>query len=267
MDMRERIRQPIGTPYECTASMPPRVHRSTAILTALVLLATVPMPAAAARPAPSGPSTIEWSGLTWSVKSYSRKIGPGPNFFSAANVSHDAATDDLRLRIQRSGNRWTTAEVIADASLGYGTYTWTIKSAPDVDPNVVLGMFTWNDDPAYTHREIDIEFARWGNAAEPTNAQYVVQPWDAPDHDHRWTQPPGLTGTVHSFTWAPGRVDFRSTTGSGGLIASYTYSGADVPLPGGENPRINLWLFRGAAPTDGQPVEIVFDSFTFAALP
>ena len=247
--------------------MPPRAHRSIAILTAVLLLAAVPVPVAAARPAPPGPSTIEWSGFTWSVKSYNRRIGPGPNFFSAANVSHDPTTDDLRLTIQRSGNRWTTAEVIANASLGYGTYTWTIKSAPDVDPNVVLGMFTWNDDPAYAHREIDIEFARWGNATDPTNAQYAVQPWDAPGHDHRWTQTGGLTNTVHSFTWSPGQVDFLSTTAAGGPIAAYTYAGADVPVPGGENPRINLWLFRGAAPTNGLATEVVFDSFAFTRLP
>ena len=237
------------------------------MLTAMLLLAAAPIPAVAARPAPPGPSTIQWSGLTWTIKSYSRKIGPGPNFFSAANVTHDPANDDLRLRIQRAGNKWSAAEVIANASLGYGTYTWTIKSAPDVDPNVVIGMFTWNDDPAYAHREIDIEFARWGNAGDPTNAQYVVQPWDAPGHDQRWTQPAGATGTIHSFTWAPGRVDFLSTTSGGERIASYTYVGSDVPVPGGENPRINLWLFRGAAPINGQTVEVIFDSFRFSALP
>ncbi|MEO6295327.1 MAG: glycoside hydrolase family 16 protein [Candidatus Limnocylindria bacterium] len=243
--------------------MPPRAHRSLAVLTAVMLLAAVPMPVAAARPAPPGPATIDWSGYTWTVKSYNRKIGPGPNFFAAENVSVDREKDDLRLTIQRSGSKWTTAEVIANASLGYGTYTWTIRSAPDFDPNVVLGMFTWDDDPAYAHREIDIEYARWGNAADPTNAQYAVQPWDSPDHDYRWTQGQGLTNTIHSFTWAPGQVDFLSTTSDGLPIASYTYPGADVPVPGGENPRINLWLFRGAAPTNGQPAVVIFDSFRF----
>ncbi|MGI8657194.1 MAG: glycoside hydrolase family 16 protein [Candidatus Limnocylindria bacterium] len=245
--------------------MPTRAHRTLALLTAAALLAAVPIPAGAARPQPSGPSTVEWSGFTWQVKAYNRKIGPGPNVFSAANVSVDPLTDDLHLRIARSGRKWTAAEVIADASLGYGNYTWRIRSAPDVDPNVVIGMFTWNDDPAYAHREIDIEFARWGNAADPTNAQYVVQPWDAPNHDLRWTQPANLTDTIHTFTWSAGRVDFLSTRANGAPIASYTYTGTDVPIPGGENPRINLWLFRGSAPTDGRPVEVVFDSFSFVA--
>ena len=243
--------------------MPRRPLRRYLLLALLVIGTVIPMPAVAARPQPPGPSTIRFSGYDWSVKSYSRKIGPGPNLFAAANVSVDTQ-GRLHLRIQRSGNRWTCAEVIANASLGYGTYTWTIDSTADLDPNAVLGLFTWNDDPAFAHREIDIELARWGNAADPTNGQFVVQPYDAPNHLARFTQPGGAAGTVHSFTWAPGRVDFVTRTSGGQLIGQYSYTGADVPLPGGENPRLNLWLFRGAAPQSGQAQEVVIRSFTFA---
>lgn len=244
--------------------MPTRRHRTLATLAAGLLLATVPLPASAARPAPTGPATVQFAGLTWTVKEHSRKIGPGPNFFAASNVSVEEG--QLHLRISRSGKKWTSAEVIADASLGYGTYTWTLAPVPELDPNVVLGLFTWNDDPAYAHREIDIELARWGNAADPTNAQYVVQPWDAPGHDLRWTLAPNLGSTIHSFTWRPGGVDFRSTTASGAMLQEWSYGGADVPVPGGENPRINLWLYRGAAPQDGQPVEIVIEDFDHSPL-
>jgi len=242
--------------------MPTRAHRTIGVLIAIVLVAALPGPVAGARPAPGGPSTISFSGYTWTVKSYNRKIGPGPNFFSADNVSVDPA-GGLHLAIRRSGSRWTTAEVIANVSLGYGTYRWTIRSAPDLDPNVVLGLFTWNDDAAYAHREIDIEFARWGNAADPTNGQYVVQPYDAPNHLVRWTQAPGLTGTTHSFTWASGRVDFVSRASDGTVLNAWSYVGPEVPVPGGENPRINLWLFRGAAPLNGQAAEVVIDSFSY----
>lgn len=240
-----------------------RRHRTLAILLAVTLLAAIPMPAAA-RPAPSGPTTIGFSGYTWTVKEHNRKIGPGPNFFSASNVWVDA-NGYLHLRISQSGRKWTTAEVIGNASLGYGTYTWRLAPVPTLDPNVVLGLFTWNDAPDYAHREIDFELARWGNAADPTNAQYVVQPWDAPDHEYRWSLPANVGATIHSFTWAPGRVDFRSTTAAGTLLQAWSYIGTDVPIPGGENPRMNLWLFRGAAPTDGQPVEIVIESFGHSA--
>jgi hypothetical protein len=36
-----------------------------------------------------------------------------------------------------------------------------------------------------------------------------------------------------------------------------------VPDAGQAQVRINLWLFRGNAPTDGQPVEVVISDFTF----
>jgi hypothetical protein len=238
-------------------------HRFIGLLTAATLMLSLPMPAAAARPQqpPSGPATIQFSGYSWTVKDYKRKLGPGPNLFSSSNVSVDA-DGQLHLRIEKSGKQWSCAEVIANASLGYGTYRWTVASPIDLDPNAVLGLFTWNDDAAYAHREIDVEFARWGNAADPTNAQYVVQPYDATGHQLRWTQSPAATSTTHSFTWSPGRVDFTSTDGNGNLL-NWSYVGDDVPIPGGENPRINLWLFRGSTPTDGQPIEVVISDFSF----
>jgi hypothetical protein len=240
-----------------------RSRRPAALVLAAALLVTLALPASAARPQPPGPATISWSGYDWTVKDHSRKIGPGPNFFSAANVSVDAG-GNLHLRIQRSGKKWTAAEVILQGSFGYGTYSWTVASAPDLDPNVVLGMFTWNDAPDYAHREIDIEFARWGSASDPNNAQYVVQPWDLPGHEHRWRQAPGQVSTTHRFTWRPGAVDFVSLSSSGEVLQQHTMTDG-VPVPGGENARINLWLFRGSAPTNGQNVEIVLSDFTYTA--
>jgi hypothetical protein len=132
-----------------------------------------------------------------------------------------------------------------------------------LDPNVVLGLFTWSDKAPYAHRELDVEFARWGNPTDPTNAQYVVQPWDSPGRLHRLTLPAGAAPTIHAFTWLRGRVDFSSyDLASWGHAWSYTGSG--VPPSGGENVRLNLWLFGGVAPTDGREVEVVVTSFTFA---
>jgi hypothetical protein len=255
-------------PYERPATMSNSRPRITAILVTAMLVIALPMTAAAARPIkppPPGPTVIEWSGQTWHVKSHSRKIGPGPNFFSSANVT--LVDDALHLSITKSGNKWYAAEVISDKSFGYGTYTWTVRLTEPLDPNVVLGLFTWNDDPAYNHREIDIEYAKWGNAADPNNAQYVVQPYANEGNEHRWRQPAFDGATVHSFTWEPNAVTFRSTTAGGAVLEEWTYDGLDVPVPGGENARMNLWLFRGAAPQNGQTVTIVLESFTHTPLP
>ena len=237
----------------------------TAAAAILIVLSSASTTLAAGKP--GYPDKVTWSGATWAVKTSRSPVGPGPNIFDKANVSVDAQ-DRLHLRIAKNtAGTWTTAEIIGPRTYGYGTYSFTIESAVnDLDPNVVLGLFTWSDRARFAHREIDIEFARWGDAADPSNAQYVVQPWDATSHLSRFTQPASAT-TTHRFTWRPGRIDWLSTDSNGAPFASYTYAGADVPPSGDERVRLNLWLFNGTAPTDGQPVEVIIDSFVFTPLP
>ena len=124
------------------------------------------------------PRTLQFSGYTWNVKTSAGKVGPGPNLFSDStnNVWVDAS-GRLHLKITKDANRWNCAEVICTNSLGHGTYRFYLDSPVDnLDPNVVLGLFTWSDDPAYADREIDVECSRWANAADSDNAQFVVQP-------------------------------------------------------------------------------------------
>jgi hypothetical protein len=135
---------------------------------------------------------------------------------------------------------------------------------------VVLGLFTWSDDPAYAYREIDVEVARWGNASDPTNAQFVVQPWNRPGNLTRWTVPSGASPTTYSFDWEEDNIAFESHDGayspdaaSTPVIASWNYTGPDIPVPGDEQVRMNLWLVNGNPPTDGQEVEVVVDRFVF----
>ncbi|MGK2849594.1 MAG: glycoside hydrolase family 16 protein [Candidatus Limnocylindrales bacterium] len=230
----------------------------------VVLLATASTTLAAGKP--GYPDKVTWSGESWAIKTSRSPVGPGPNVFAKSNVSVDAQ-GRLHLRIAKdAAGAWTTAEIIGPRTYGYGTYTFTIESAvDDLDPNVVLGLFTWSDRARYAHREIDIEFARWGDAADPTNAQFVVQPHDIATHLHRFTQPAG-TPTTHRFSWRPGRIDWESRDAAGTIVAAFTYTGSDVPPSGDERVRLNLWLFNGASPTDGQPVEVVIRSFTFTPL-
>ena len=108
---------------------------------------------------------ISFSGYDWWVKSSPGLVGPGPNYFSdrADDVWVDAQ-GRLHLKIVYRNGRWYSTEVFGADPLGYGTYTFTLASRVDqLDKNIVLGLFTWDDtDPAYYHREIDIEFSRWG---------------------------------------------------------------------------------------------------------
>jgi hypothetical protein len=232
--------------------------RFAALLTMLVLAGV-----AHGAGKPGYPTQIAWSGRTWQVKSSTSRVGPGPNYFSASpdNVWVDAS-GALHLRITQRNGRWYSAEIISKDSPGYGTYLFEVASPlANLDPNVVLGLFTWSDKAAYAHREIDVEFARWGNAAHPTSAQYVVQPYDVAGHLLRFAVP-STVPTMHGFTWRPGQVAFASSDLAGWDL-DWSYVGSDVPRPGGENVRVNLWLFNGAAPTDGREVEIVVKGFGF----
>ena len=223
--------------------------------------------------ATSGPSadasqvvrTLEFSGYTWEVKASGDVVGPGPNRFSdsPANVWLDSR-GRLHLKLTRSKGRWSCAEVINTQSLGRGRYTFELDSRVDaLDPNAVLGLFTWSDDPAYGNRELDIEFSRWGNAADPTNGQYVVQPYDRSGHLQRVTQQP-VSSSTQSFDWQANAVAFGA---SAATPSAWVYSGLDVPPPGSEHVRMNLWLYRGAPPANGKSVEVVVKRFTFTPAP
>ncbi len=215
---------------------------------------------------PSGSvRVIRFSGREWTVKKSTIPVGlpDAGNYFSDSpeNVWTDQQ-DRLHMRITHRDGKWYCPEVICGQSFGYGTYSFTLESvAASLDRNVVLGLFTWDDDPASAHREIDIEFSRWGVAGDP-NAQYVLQPWDQTGNRHRFTCPPLAGQSVHSFTWRSDSLAFASTQGQT-PIHSWTFTGTGIPAPGNEHPRINLWLVNGstAPPADGKEVEVIISGF------
>lgn len=219
--------------------------------------------------------TLEFADRFWNVKRSAAPVGPGPNWFSDDPSAVWVDGDGLHLTIGEREGHWWCTEVILNQSLGYGTYAFqTLGRVDTVDANVVVGLFTWDDtDPAFSHREIDLEFARWGNPDDPTNAQYVLQPWDAPGHLHRFrVELSDTEADLTTFiTWSPGRIDYATYRGRfaraepdpAALIESWVYDGDDVPPPGNENVRFNLWLNGGNPPTDGQAVEVVISDFAF----
>ena len=219
---------------------------------------------------------ISFSGYDWSVKdSCDTAVGPSGNYFSdsASNVWVDGE-GKLHLKIAGRSGRWYCAEVVSLRSFGYGTYRAFLDSSVDaLDTNAVLGLFTWSDDSAYTHREIDVEASRWSDAGDTNNSQFVVQPWDTAGHLQRFRVPPGATNSTHCFTWASNRVDFASYEGlyaippaSNSADAEWSFGPNGVPQAGGENIRLNLWLNGALAPAVGHDVEVVIRRFLFVPL-
>lgn len=210
-----------------------------------------------------GSRTIEFSGYDWVVKRCDAPWGPGPNYFS--DSEEDVWVDPqgaLHVRIVSRDDRWYCAEVILVDSLGYGQYECAIQSRLDsLDANAVLGLFTWDEAcPQAAHREIDIEFSRWGEI-ESDNAQYVVQPSENPGNLHRFSMA-ARDSTRHRFRWCGDRVVFESLCGNQ-LLHSWEYLGGDTPLPGRETFRLNFWLCGGTPPVGGLNLEAVIDRFEF----
>jgi hypothetical protein len=110
---------------------------------------------------------IEFGGCTWAVRS--GRGGPGTNAWDENNAWLDTATN-LHLKISLRDGKWSCAEVTMRRRLGFGQYQFQATGRLDrFDDNVVLGLFnypTGDVGPDGTH-EIDVEFARWGDAKNP----------------------------------------------------------------------------------------------------
>jgi hypothetical protein len=209
---------------------------------------------------------LPFSGYEWLVKSTRQPEGPGPNWFSDddGNVRVDSE-GHLHLRIEHREKRWYCAEVVCGESLGHGRYLFQVSAgAETINENAVLGLFTWDTDPEYANREMDVEISRWGEVAND-NAQFVIFPLTVADKCHRFNIEPGSDGTTHIIDWRQDRISYRSLRGDadGKPIHSWEYAAPDIHPPGNENARINLWLYRGAPPSDGQEIEVVVSRFQF----
>jgi hypothetical protein len=216
-------------------------------------------------------ATLQFSGYTWEVRQGGG--GPGPNHWDARNVWVDA-NGALHLLVTQRDGVWTAAEVTMTQRLGFGTYQWQIEGRPDqMDRNLVLGLFNYptSDVGPDGTNEIDIEFARWGNDAWP-NGNWTIYPAEL------GTQPLSTSFEIaldnlstHRFTWSASRVRYATLNGlrdigdNTGLLKRKTFApGNRQRIPQQALPvHMNLWLYQGRAPSNGQPVEVVIRSFRF----
>lgn len=214
-----------------------------------------------------GVKSLRFSGLDWTVKASRTKVYPGPNFFAddPSNVWVDGL-GRLHLRVARCGSEWCSAEIISRANLGYGLYRFILDtSVHDLDPNIVLGLFTWSENAEYNNREIDIEFSRWGNPASTFNAQYVVQPYTGRDNMKRFALAPS-TSSIHSFQWERAAVSFHSSPGALGVPSPMQWSYTSLPgIPpvGDVQLHLNLYAANGRAPLNGVGNEIIISRFEY----
>lgn len=214
-------------------------------------------------------ATIKWQGYTWYVKSAVSE-GPGPNLWSPSNVWVDAK-GYLHLKIAKVDGKWACAEIWTDHPLGFGTYQCQVEGPLDkLDRNVVFSMFSYSGPDNV--KEIDIEYARWGNIRYP-NGNWTVYPNDTQGKQGSTTYEFKLNGsfTTSRYTWTAEGVHYWMLGGRqpidslANLMKEWNYRPSDPGRQITQTPmplHFNLWLFRGQAPTDDKPIEIVVHNFT-----
>jgi hypothetical protein len=215
--------------------------------------------------------TLTFSGYKWYIKSSKEPVGPGPNYFSdrRKNVWVDNE-GKLHLKLTKKNDKWLCPEVICEQSLGFGKYIFNIDVPIDkLDSNVVLGLFTYDLSPGKNNREIDIEITRWGTPDKPP-FNYTVQPDSKAENKQFFDAELNGTGTTHIIDWRNNEINFLSLHGlkdvpesTSHIIKSWKYSGQDIPSPGNEKVRMNLYLFQGKAPEDKKEIEVVIHEFKF----
>ena len=141
------------------------------------------------------------------------------------------------------------------------------------DDNVVLGLFnypTGDVGPDGTH-EIDVEFARWGEARNPLG-NFTVWPVEKERRQVTKSFPFNFAGieSTYRFTWSPGEIVFQSLKGLRDddreelhhrhyRPQAPTRFIAQKPMP----VHLNLWLFKGRPPKNGKEVEVILRAFRF----
>jgi len=214
------------------------------------------------------PRELKFGGLSWRMKSSITPTAPGPNYYRGTEDSVWVDDWGLHLTIKQQNEVWWASEIFTRERVGYGTYTFSVETdARNYDPSVVAGFFTWDTAPEEYNREIDIEFAAWGEESG-TTFQYVVQPYTDPSRILVFD--PKLSGnlTTHRIVWTPEGVSFASYHGQVDpdeaeseklLIKRWFYPNA--PSEGRVRFRINFWLYQGREPKEA--VHMVITSFSY----
>jgi hypothetical protein len=229
------------------------------------------------------PRTIGFAGQEWFVKQYDSLVGPGPNYFSdhGQNVWVDEnGWLHLKIHYDSLNQRWWCAEVIAKAPTRFGAHHIQVSGFTDqLDPNVVLGVFLYKHMGHGHKPEIDIEFSRWGNANNPTNASFSLHAHNQRQFHQAFYYQTNKKGelTCH-LRWTRRNIHYAISHGHNQRASLFKtrhfgkyrlgpgYHKSLVPHESdGLCMHLNLWLVNGQPPMNGKSAEIVVKNVLFPA--
>ena len=213
--------------------------------------------------APTKP--LKFSGYDWDVRTIASDRGGAGHPYSSDNAWTDSA-GALHLRISKTSDDWSCAEVVLNRSLGYGTYVLVARDIAQLEPAAVLSMTTFDDwGGEQYYREMDVEVSRWGDASSKNNVQYVVEPYYRPGNVHQFAAPSGML--TYSMRWEAGHARFKTVRGNslgpGAPVISEHEFITGIPSPGQER----LQLFFYVVASDKNPLqhdnEVVLEKFEY----
>lgn len=141
---------------------------------------------------------FSWSGHEWQVKIKDEPAGPGPNVFGlhTENVRL-TRSKALQLSVLPTDNGWSCAEIFSSGLLRNGLFLFEVSGhARNIHPQLVAGMFTYNESLNHHYNESDVEISSWGSS-DIENAQFAHYAYNQEPEVHRfWLSE---KSNVHTF--------------------------------------------------------------------
>jgi hypothetical protein len=205
----------------------------------------------------------------WFIRTGPNPGGAGSNYWGSGKESVEVVDNKLHLRIAQLNGRWTSAEIMTPIPDGKrGAVIMITSPTHDLDPRLVIGMFAYRDD----HNELDIEISRFGSPASLNNAQYAVHSPRGGVEKYPFSikAAPDAAAPIHTITWGPrvspgvglGVEPISFATDGAGVRESWDYAGSPVNLQRAWL-HINVWLYEGKPPANGQPIDVEIGSIRF----
>ncbi|GCD77690.1 hypothetical protein JCM31826_11720 [Thermaurantimonas aggregans] len=199
---------------------------------------------------------IHWAGYEWQVKIKELLAGPGPNYFGlhAENVLI-TKSNALQLTVAPVSDSWSCAELFTTQLLRNGLYLFEIEgSVRYLYPQLVAGMFTYNEARDHHYNESDVEISQWGDVSN-LNAQFAHYAVNEEPEVHRFAL--SETSRVHTFILHKTRGEvafyyldrkFSPKIPPIQQVRAFQRFSNITHQPDYFRVHINLWLFRGQAP-------------------
>ena len=215
---------------------------------------------------------LRFSGYDFKIK-HGKGMGPGPNDWASSQAFVDTK-GRLHLRFSEVRGKWLAGEIESVSRFGFGTYEMLFTGdIGGLDRNVVFGFFNYPGAELgpKVETEIDIEFARWSRSAWKPLNYTVWPPSGKTDNAHKtFSFRKGIRKSLHRFTWERTRIVFYTAELDDDdrpvREITWTFQPPDYEIRIGDKPmplHFNLWGFQSQRPSDGKPVEVIVNRFTF----